>query len=137
VLVDNARQESANPWDIPFVRMFDQTNDAELFHTAAQLEAQGLKLHGNIWRHRNRVFLPLYEAKMAQAYDHRAASVLVERPGRRHRVPQRRTGHWPVPHCGGAGGVARSRLGPHRLAAARGSDNAPARCRARLGPDQA
>jgi hypothetical protein len=78
ILVDESRQEGGNPWSIRFVRMLDQTNDAELFHTADQLQKLGLKLHGNTWKLRNRVFLPLYEAKMVQAYDHRAAGVLVE-----------------------------------------------------------
>jgi hypothetical protein len=60
--------------------MFHQTNDAELFRTAEQLAEEGLKLRGNRWQHRGRVFLPLYEAKMVQAYDHRAAGVVIE-PG--------------------------------------------------------
>jgi hypothetical protein len=38
----------------------------------------GLRLVGNCWRNGKRVFLPLYEAKMVQAYDHRAASVTIE-----------------------------------------------------------
>jgi hypothetical protein len=58
--------------------MFHQTNDAELFQTAEQLTKLGLKQDGNRWKLRSRVFLPLYEAKMVQAYDHRAASVLIE-----------------------------------------------------------
>lgn len=78
VLNDRTRKEGGNPWGVTFVRMFDQTNDAELFHTADQLNEMGFKLDGNRWRLRKRVFLPLYEAKMVQAYDHRAASVIVD-----------------------------------------------------------
>jgi hypothetical protein len=78
VLVDESRREGGNPWGVRFVTMFHQTNDAELFHTADQLQKLGFKLHGNAWKLRKRVFLPLYEAKMVQAYDHRAAGVLVE-----------------------------------------------------------
>lgn len=78
VLIDHARREGGNPWGIRFVRMFDQTNDAELFHTREQLQKLGFKPDGNRWRQRKRVFLPLYEAKMVQAYDHRAASVVVD-----------------------------------------------------------
>lgn len=78
ILIDESRQEGGNPWGIRFLRMFDQTNDAELFHTREQLTKLGCKPDGNRWRKRNQVFLPLYEAKMVQAYDHRAASVVVE-----------------------------------------------------------
>lgn len=78
ILVDKNRKEGGDPWGIKFIRMFDQTNDAELFHTGEQLEDMGFKLHGNRWKRRKRVFLPLYEAKMVQAYDHRAASVIVD-----------------------------------------------------------
>ncbi len=78
VLIDESREEGGNPWGIRFVRMFDQTNDAELFRTAAQLAKEGLKLRGNRWQLRNHVFLPLYEAKMVQAYDHRAAGVVID-----------------------------------------------------------
>jgi len=79
VLVDHSRREGGNPWGIEFVRMFDQTNDAELFHAPAQLDKLGFKLEGNRWTKGKRTFLPLYEAKMIQAYDHRAASVVIDR----------------------------------------------------------
>jgi hypothetical protein len=78
ILIDHNRQAGGNPWGISFVRMFDQTNDAELFRTADQLAKEGLKLRGNRWQLRNHVFLPLYEAKMVQAYDHRAAGVVID-----------------------------------------------------------
>jgi len=58
--------------------MFDQTNDAELFHTAPELKADGFRPAGACWVKGRRKFLPLYEAKMVQAYDHRAASVVVD-----------------------------------------------------------
>ena len=80
ILVDRTREEGGNPWGLKFVTMFHQTNDAELFHTPERLHGMGFKLHGNRWQRGKRVFLPLYEAKMVQAFDHRAASVLVE-PG--------------------------------------------------------
>lgn len=58
--------------------MFHQTNDAEHFVSASELENDGYKLSGNIWSNRKRRYLPVYEAKMIQSYDHRAASVLVK-----------------------------------------------------------
>jgi len=78
VLVDKTREEGGNPWGIRFFTMFHQTNDAELFHTAEQLEKTGFKREGCFWKKRKQLFLPLYEAKMVQMYDHRAASVIVD-----------------------------------------------------------
>jgi len=78
ILIDRSRKKGGNPWGIAFMRMFDQTNDAELFRTREELEQLKAKQHGNSWKRGKRTFLPLYEAKMVQAFDHRAASVLVE-----------------------------------------------------------
>lgn len=75
ILIDESRQEGGNPWGIRFVTMFHQTNDAELFHDPARLKEMGCRLAGNRWTQGKRTFLPLYEAKMVQAFDHRAASV--------------------------------------------------------------
>jgi len=79
ILIDENREEGGNPWDIRFVTMFHQTNDAELFHDAEQLQQMNYKLRGNCWKKVKRTFLPLYEAKMVQAYDHRAAGVIVDK----------------------------------------------------------
>ena len=57
--------------------MFHQTSDAEHFHPAKIWEQKGYKLEGNVYT-KPKKRLPLYEAKMVQAFDHRAASVLVE-----------------------------------------------------------
>ena len=77
ILLDRGRKKGGNPWGIRFFTMFHQTNDAELFHTPEQLQKQGFKPRGNRWAKGRKVFLPLYEAKMVQSYDHRAASVVV------------------------------------------------------------
>ncbi|MDO8630982.1 MAG: N-6 DNA methylase [Phycisphaerales bacterium] len=78
VLVDESRKTGGNPWAIKFVTMFHQTNDAEHFRTAQSLKDDGFRLEGNRWLRRKEIYLPLYEAKMIQAFDHRAASVVVE-----------------------------------------------------------
>jgi hypothetical protein len=79
VLIDANRQGSTgNPWGVQFKTMFHQTNDAELFREAGTLKADGFKLKGNRWIKGKDVFLPLYEAKMLQAYDHRAADVVTD-----------------------------------------------------------
>jgi len=80
ILVDQSRTAGGNPWGVKFCRMFDQTNDADHFIDAAKLAADGYKLSGNRWVKGKNVCLPLYEAKMVQGYDHRAAGVRIE-PG--------------------------------------------------------
>ena len=80
ILIDANREgPTGNPWAIEFKRMFDQTNDAELFCEPDAFKADGFKLKGNRWVKGNRVFLPLYEAKMVQDYDHRAADVVTDK----------------------------------------------------------
>lgn len=78
VLVDKSRKEGGNPWQLKFFTMFHQSADAELFHTPEQLSADGFKRDGAFWKKGKRLFLPLYEAKMIQMYDHRAASVIID-----------------------------------------------------------
>ncbi len=79
VLVDHDRTGSTgNAWGIAFKRMFDQTNDAELFREATELAANNFKIKGNRWVKGGETFLPLYEAKMVQSYDHRAADVVTD-----------------------------------------------------------
>lgn len=60
-----------NPWDLSFMAMFHMANDSGLFHTAAELEADGWRLDGNIYGRGDQRVLPLYEAKMAHHFDHR------------------------------------------------------------------
>ncbi|MDQ3330246.1 MAG: N-6 DNA methylase [Planctomycetota bacterium] len=77
VLIDESRKEGGNAWGVRFFTMFHQTNDAEKFLTAIDMKARGYKRVGNRWVKGKRVALPLYEAKMVQAFDHRAAGVIV------------------------------------------------------------
>ena len=80
VLIDTNREgPTGNPWGIQFKTMFHQTNDAELFREADTLKADGFKLKGNRWIKGKKVFLPVYEAKMLQDYDHRAADVVTDK----------------------------------------------------------
>jgi hypothetical protein len=67
----------ANPWELSYTRMFDMTNDSHLFRTREQLEAEGLHLHGNIFTRNGEQYLPLYEGKMFDFYDHRRSHVVV------------------------------------------------------------
>ena len=78
VLVDESRKEGGNPWDIRYMLMFHQSFDAEHFEDGNKLQKLGFRLWGNCWKKGKRTYLPLYEAKMIQAYDHRAASVVTD-----------------------------------------------------------
>ena len=77
VLIDESKGEAGNPWGISFLRMFDMANDSNLFRTREQLEADGWELKGNVFEIDGKRYLPLYEAKMVQPYDHRAAHVVL------------------------------------------------------------
>ena len=66
----------ANPWKIKFTAMFHMANDSHLFRMRPELENGGWLLEGNVFRRDVDSYLPLYEAKMAQIYDHRAADVV-------------------------------------------------------------
>ena len=78
VLVDRSGEEEVRTWPVRYVRMLDMTNDSHLFRTAAQLEADGFyPVQGNRWKKGEKLYLPLYEGKMVQAFNHRAASVVI------------------------------------------------------------
>ena len=57
VLIEEGK-EGGNPWGISFMAMMHMSNDSHLFHDKPASDS-----------------LPLYEGKMVQAFDHRAASV--------------------------------------------------------------
>ena len=78
VLVDRSGGGESKVWPVRYNRMFDMTNDSHLFRTAARLDAEGFyPVEGNRWKSGDEIYLPLYEGKMVQAFDHRAASVVV------------------------------------------------------------
>ena len=58
--------------------MFHMTNDSHLFRTTAQLEDDGFyPVQGNRWKRGQELFLPLYQGRMIQHFDHRASSVRI------------------------------------------------------------
>ena len=78
VLVNHSPDNPSNPWPVRYRRMFDMTIDSWLFRTKPQLREQGFyPVTGNKWICGDQEYLPLYEGKMVQAYDHRAAGVVV------------------------------------------------------------
>ncbi|MFF5012635.1 Eco57I restriction-modification methylase domain-containing protein [Streptomyces sp. NPDC001165] len=88
-----------NPWGLSFMRMFDLSNDSHLFHTREELEAAGWLLKGNIFKKGERKMLPLYEAKMVDFYNHRAADVVKsETAAKRQNQPDYlRSAEWEAP----------------------------------------
>ena len=88
VLVDRSGGGERKAWPVKYVTMFHMANDSHLFRTAVQLEADGFyPVEGSRWKRGEELFLPLYEGKMVQAFDHRAASV-VNREGNLFRPGQ-------------------------------------------------
>jgi N-6 DNA Methylase len=65
-----------NPWGVQFMRMFDMSNDSNLFHSRDELEAGGWKLRGNVFHRGKQEMLPLSQGMMASFYNHRAADVV-------------------------------------------------------------
>jgi len=72
VLIDFSSAEAVNPWGISFRQgLFHMTNDSGSFNTSSQLAEAGATQDGTLWRSKDENYLPLYEAKMMQVYDHR------------------------------------------------------------------
>ena len=79
VLVDRSSGEEVKAWSVKYSTMFHMTNDSGLFRTRTELEEQegAYPTGGNRFASPAGEWVPLYEGKMVQAFDHRAASVVV------------------------------------------------------------
>jgi len=75
VLWDEAKPDG-NPWRVAVKNLFNMTDDSDLFRTREALEADGWQLRGNIFARAGTRMLPLYEAKMIDFFNHRAADVV-------------------------------------------------------------
>ena len=89
VLVDRSSGSEVKAWPVKYATMFHMTNDSGLFRTREELQEQigAWRISGNRFDSPNGQWLPLYEGKMVQAFDHRAASVVVNLANR-HRPAQ-------------------------------------------------
>lgn len=89
VLINENDPENGNPWGISFKQgLFNMTSDSHLFRTREELEEQGWTLKGNVFEKGGERYLPLYEAKMINIYDHRYGDYgAVERGRRVHVLP--------------------------------------------------
>ena len=78
VLVNHASGVEQKVWPVRYVTMFHMTNDSGKFITRAELVKQGWHSAPlNRWVKGEAQALPLYEGKMVQMYDHRAADVVM------------------------------------------------------------
>ncbi|MCY4399675.1 MAG: restriction endonuclease [Gemmatimonadetes bacterium] len=91
VLVDRSSGEAVKAWPVKYTRMFDMTNDSGLFRTRSELEEKegAWPVGGNRYQSPSGEWVPLYEGKMVQAFDHRAASIVIN-PKNLHRPAQPR-----------------------------------------------
>ncbi len=65
-------------WPLHYCTMFHMTNDSGLFKRRDELEKEGwYPVGGNRWKKGEAEAVPLYEGKMVQMYDHRAANVVM------------------------------------------------------------
>ena len=89
VFVDRSSGHELKSWPVKYTRMFDMTNDSHMFRTRVELEEKEGAYPIGFNRYDSPVgeWIPLYEGKMVQAFDHRAASVVVN-PMNRHRPSQ-------------------------------------------------
>lgn len=75
-----------NPWGLSFQAMLHMANDSGLFRTRHELESDGWTLRGNVFVRGESRYLPLYEAKMMQLYDHRYGDFGRVAPGERGHI---------------------------------------------------
>jgi hypothetical protein len=74
-------------WPIKYIQMFNITSDSDKLLTEFELKSKGYYPINNCkWKKGDEIYTPLFEGKMIQAYDHRAAKVIVNpnnlnRPG--------------------------------------------------------
>jgi hypothetical protein len=75
VLINESQRDDGNPWGVEFDRLFDMSNDSNLFRTHQQLEECGARMDGVLWTDADgEIWVPLYEGKMIHHFDHRWAT---------------------------------------------------------------
>lgn len=80
VLVDRRTDPLKKVWPVKYCTMFHMTNDSALFKTGAELKKEGFYIpdgKDSIRQKGKEIYIPLYEGKMVQAYDHRAANITI------------------------------------------------------------
>ncbi|MFI1710932.1 Eco57I restriction-modification methylase domain-containing protein [Streptomyces griseoruber] len=75
-VLHSERSRDGNPWRINFKYIFRSANDGDLLRSRDELEDAGWQLEGNQFLRGEERMLPLYEAKMVDFFNHRAADVV-------------------------------------------------------------
>lgn len=94
VVCDRHKERSDKTWPVQFDQMLNMTTDSRSFRTQAQLEEteRAWPTGNGRWASGAGQWLPLYEGKMVQAFDHRAADIVIRegnifRPGQQTSIP--------------------------------------------------
>lgn len=91
VSASKGKQADTKVWPVKYTTMFHMTNDSNQFLKTNELEKQGFKPDTlNRWTTETEQAVPLYEGKMVQMFDHRAADVVVN-SANLHRAAQPET----------------------------------------------
>jgi hypothetical protein len=79
VLVNRTGAENVAAWPVRYVRMLDMANDSGLFRTRNELESNegAWSVGGSVFDSAAGRWVPLYEGKMVQAFDHRASDIVL------------------------------------------------------------
>ena len=79
VLVDRSDGDEVKAWPVRYSRMFDMSNDSHLFSSLEKLEEEegAYPIGNNRFNSPSGEWVPLYEGKMVQIYNHRYANVRV------------------------------------------------------------
>ena len=79
VLVNRSSAKQVAAWPVRYKTMFHMTNDSGLFRTCEELEHEegAYPVVGNRWRSASGDWLPLYEGKSIQLFNHRYANVRI------------------------------------------------------------
>jgi hypothetical protein len=72
-VLDN-HQLNENQWNILLSSMFHMSSDSSLFKSKLELENGGYVLEQNYFKNDKNVFLPLYESKLTDIFNHRAST---------------------------------------------------------------
>ena len=77
ILVDRSGGDEVKTWPVKFATMFHMANDSHLFRTRAELEEQegAYPIGANRWQSESGNWVPLYQGRSVEAYDHRFAGV--------------------------------------------------------------
>ncbi|MCC7542081.1 MAG: N-6 DNA methylase [Deltaproteobacteria bacterium] len=67
-------QPDGDPWQLQLTTMFHMAADSANFRTESELKSDGYVPTANVYRRGADTYRPLYESKLAYAYNHRAGS---------------------------------------------------------------